>query len=201
MFLNFPQLFFLSIFTNFPRFPVFCLLCWTFSNYLLTKLPMTPIKFWLSSLCFILTDRLLQSKSSWYQNHDIYFINLYIFFGFFEFTEDFLLPPIYSIFYTGVCLFICLLKELGSEQAKSHWMHLFDFSPLCVFKCILKALAWADAKSHWLHWFFFSPLCLFKCVLKVLGSEQAKSHWLHLFDFSPLCVFKCFLKWPVWEEA
>ena len=148
MFLNFPQLFFLSIFTNFPRFPVFCLLCWTFSNYLLTKLPMTPIKFWLSSLCFILTDRLLQSKSSWYQNHDIYFINLYIFFGFFEFTEDFLLPPIYSIFYTGVCLFICLLKELGSEQAKSHWMHLFDFSPLCVFKCILKELSLEDAKSH-----------------------------------------------------
>ena len=41
-------------------------------------------------------------------------------------------------FYTGLCLFICLLKELGSEQAKSHWLHLFDFSPLCVFKCVLK---------------------------------------------------------------
>ena len=44
----------------------------------------------------------------------------------------------FSPFYTGLCLFICLLKELGAEQAKSHWLHLFDFSPLCVFKCLLK---------------------------------------------------------------
>ena len=43
-----------------------------------------------------------------------------------------------SPFFTEVCLFICLLKELGSEQVKSHWLHLFDFSPLCVFKCVLK---------------------------------------------------------------
>ena len=25
------------------------------------------------------------------------------------------------------------LKELGSEHVKSHWLHLFDFSPLCIF--------------------------------------------------------------------
>ena len=36
----------------------------------------------------------------------------------------------FSPFYTALCLFICLLKELGAEQAKSHWVHLFDFSPL-----------------------------------------------------------------------
>ena len=29
-------------------------------------------------------------------------------------------------------------------------------------------LAWKDAKSHWLHFFDFSPLCVFKCVLKAL---------------------------------
>ena len=43
-----------------------------------------------------------------------------------------------SPFYTGLCLFICLLKEFGSEQEKSHWLHLLDFSALCVFKCVLK---------------------------------------------------------------
>ena len=46
-----------------------------------------------------------------------------------------------SLFYTGLCLLICLLKELEAEQANSHWLHLFDFSPLCVFKCVLKSPA------------------------------------------------------------
>ena len=29
----------------------------------------------------------------------------------------------FSPFYTDLCLFICLLKELETEQAKSHWLH------------------------------------------------------------------------------
>ena len=48
----------------------------------------------------------------------------------------------FSPFY--MCLFICLSKELRAEQAKSHWLHLFDFSPLCLFKCLLKWLAFED---------------------------------------------------------
>ena len=64
-------------------------------------------------------------------------------------------------------------RKLGSEHAKSHWLHLFGFSPLCVFKCFLKLLASENAKSHWLHLFNFSPLCVFKCVLKVNAREEA----------------------------
>ena len=79
--------------------------------------------------------------------------------------------------YTGLCLFMCLLKELGSEQAKSHWLHLFNFSPLCILKCLLKELGSEHAKSHWLHWLYFSPLCVFKCILKALAWADAKSHW------------------------
>ena len=30
--------------------------------------------------------------------------------------------------------------QLARKDAKSHWLHFFDFSPLCVFKCVLKAL-------------------------------------------------------------
>ena len=57
-----------------------------------------------------------------------------------------------AIFYTNI---------VGREHlAKSHWLHLFGFSPLCVFKCLLKSPAWINAKSHWLH------LCAFKCLLK-----------------------------------
>ena len=46
----------------------------------------------------------------------------------------------FSPVYIDLCLFICLLKLLWTEQAKSHWLHLFDFS-LCVFKCVLRWLA------------------------------------------------------------
>ena len=95
-----------------------------------------------------------------------------------------------------LCVFKCVLKLLASDDAYSHWLHLFDFSPLCVFKCLLKLPASDDAYLHWLHLLDFSPLCVFKCLLKLLTWEDLKSHWLHLFDFSPLCVFKCFLKSP-----
>ena len=35
-----------------------------------------------------------------------------------------------------------------------------NLTPLYIFKCVLKLLAWEDAESHWLHLFDFSPLCL-----------------------------------------
>ena len=39
----------------------------------------------------------------------------------------------------------CVLKNESSnviyrENTESHWLHLFDFSPLCVFMCVLKLL-------------------------------------------------------------
>ena len=71
---------------------------------------------------------------------DIYFVDFNSYsqdFLWFYSTEVLPLPPVF----TALCLFKCLLKELGSKQAKSHWLHLFDFSPLCIFKCVLKALA------------------------------------------------------------
>ena len=118
--------------------------------------------------------------------------------------------------------FKCLHKLLGSENAKSRWLHLFGFSPLCIFKCVLKLLEREDAKSHWLHLLDFSPLCLFIWDFRELGSVQCKvalvefvwffsavrfqmclqmacPNWckaalVHLFGFSPLWVFKCLLK-------
>ena len=67
-----------------------------------------------------------------------------------------------------------------------------------IFKCFLKSPACEDTKSHWLHLFNFSPLCVFKCLLKSPDCKDAKSHRLHLFDFSPLCIFKWVLKLPAW---
>ena len=42
----------------------------------------------------------------------------------------------------------------AKEEAKSHWLQLFGFSPLWVFKCVLKLPALEDAKSQLLHWLF-----------------------------------------------
>ena len=53
--------------------------------------------------------------------------------------------PLTQIYFSPLCLFMCLRKALGSEHAKSHCLHFSDFSPLCVFKCVLKSLAWEHA--------------------------------------------------------
>ena len=73
----------------------------------------------------------------------------------------------------------------------SHWLHLFDLSPLCVFKCLLKLYAFEDAMSHWLHLFSFSPMCLFSFTWLASRSASCNSfpHWLQglrcQFDRSP----------------
>ena len=87
-------------------------------------------------------------------------------------------------------IFKCVLKLSTQKVAKSHWLHLFVFSPLCILECVLKLLAWTEAKSHWLHLFDFSPLWIFTCVLKSIAWAEVKSHRLHLFDFFQ-CASSC----------
>ena len=36
---------------------------------------------------------------------------------------------------------LCVFKRVLNEGAKSHWLHLFDFSPLCPCTCVLKVPA------------------------------------------------------------
>ena len=71
-----------------------------------------------------------------------------------------------SIDFSPLCDFKCILKLAGQVDAKLHWLHLFDLSPLCLFK------------SHWMHWFSFSPLrfhlrpqvsCLILCILAMVA--------------------------------
>ena len=47
-----------------------------------------------------------------------------------------------------VCFFKCLLKLSARTDAKSHWLHLYAFSPKGVFRCFLKSPAWIDGKSQ-----------------------------------------------------
>ena len=63
---------------------------------------------------------------------------------------------------------------------------------MCIFLCFLRARAHEDAKSHWSHVLDFSPLCIFKCALKLPACEDAKSHWLLLLVFPPRWVFNGF---------
>ena len=76
------------------------------------------------------------------------------------------------------------------------------------FNCLLKLSARTDAKSHWLHLYAFSPshkwlhlYAFFNCLLKLSARKDAKSHWLHFYTFSPEKVFKCFLKSHAWTDG
>ena len=84
----------------------------------------------------------------------------------------------------------------------SHWLHLFDFSPLCMFKCALKWPARDEVYPHWLHlWATLSSLRLLlswsisitsinlmcQCVLLLL-----LSNWLKIGKIR-LNYFKTFL--------
>ena len=56
------------------------------------------------------------------------------------------LPEMVEVHLLSGHLFDSVFVNMSSEKhasadAKSHWLHLFDFSPLCVFKCVLKLLA------------------------------------------------------------
>ena len=68
----------------------------------------------------------------------------------------------------------CVLSVDLPQRMQNHigCICLF-FSPLCVFKCLLKFPAREDAKLHWLYLFNFSPLCVIKCVLKLPASDDA----------------------------
>ena len=39
----------------------------------------------------------------------------------------------------------CLLKWSALKEAKSHWLLMFDFSPLCIFMCSIKWPLWENA--------------------------------------------------------
>ena len=54
---------------------------------------------------------------------------------------------------------------------------------LCVFICVIKVPARVDAYSHWLHLFEFSPLWSFKWVYKTTAQEDGMLRWLHMFCF------------------
>ena len=76
--------------------------------------------------------------------------------------------------------FTVLIKRCQSDQ----WF----------FWCLLKWPTWIDAKSHWLHLYGFSPQWVLTCFLKLSARADTKSHWLHLWYFSLEWVFKCLLK-------
>ena len=53
----------------------------------------------------------------------------------------FIITLITFVQFSCIVCFKCTLKLLGSEEAKSHWLHLCDLSPLCVFKWVLRLCA------------------------------------------------------------
>ena len=95
-------------------------------------------------------------------------------------------------------------------DAKSHWLHLYAFSPKGVFRCFLKSPAWIDGKSQMValvRFFQLSPQ-----IVCPKWSKDALVAFLHFFtwesfqmfsqiDFSPEGVFRCSLKSPAWIDG
>ena len=75
--------------------------------------------------------------------------------------------------------FKCVLKWHDQEDAKSHKLHLFDFSPLYFFKGLLKLPAREKAYSHWLHFLAFLHSTVVDCVFADESSCEK-----HLVDVS-----------------
>ena len=63
---------------------------------------------------------------------------------------------------TLLCVFQVVPQVACSKGCIITLVASIDFSPLCDFKCVLKLAGQVDAKLHWLHLFDLSPLCLFK---------------------------------------
>ena len=94
------------------------------------------------------------------------------------------------------CVFKCVCKWYGWEDAWLHWLHLYFSSPLCVFKCLLKLPPSEIALSHWSHLFDYS-LCIFKWVWRLPAQEDTKSHWLHFFTFLQMFPQLVLVRWYI----
>ena len=78
--------------------------------------------------------------------------------------------------FTPLCVFKYFLE--GSARKDAY----VTFS-LCVFKCLIKLPALEDAKSHWLRLFDCSLLCIFKCCLKSPASERKEIEMFSVYFF------------------
>ena len=67
------------------------------------------------------------------------------------------------------CVFSNVVSIACPRRGKVTLVAFFYFSTLFFFKWPARE----DAKSHWLHLFGFSPQCVFKCVLKTSTQEVA----------------------------
>ena len=86
-----------------------------------------------------------------------------------------------------VCFFKCLLKLSARTDAKSHWLHLYAFSPKGVFRCFLKSPAWIDGKSQMValvRFFQLSPqiVCPKRCKVALVA-------FLHFFSWGSFQMF------------
>ena len=65
------------------------------------------------------------------------------------------LPERMHMLLFSLCVFKCLIKLPALEDAKSHWLRLFDCSLLCIFKCCLKSPAWERKEIEMFSVYFF----------------------------------------------
>ena len=75
-------------------------------------------------------------------------------------------------------------------------VHLLGFSPEWVLLCTLRLLELAVEYSHWLQLFDFSPICFaILCSFRWLELTVEYSHWLQWCGLNPVCFKMCNLRW------
>ena len=98
---------------------------------------------------------------------------------------------IFCIFVLFSRVSLSVLNLPACADAKSHWLHLYAFSPNGVFRCFLKSSLnrWKVANG--------CTCMLFSTVSSNCLPEKMQSRIGCIFTlFSPEGVFKCFLKSP-----
>ena len=71
----------------------------------------------------------------------------------------------------------------------------------CFLTCLPKLPEHEDAYTHLLHLWDFSPVCVLIWFVRPPPVNEVYSQSLHLCDFTPLCILRCSIRWPDWEEA
>ena len=82
--------------------------------------------------------------------------------------------PCWIFHFSRLCGFRCLFKWPASEGACSHWLHLFDFSPLCIFSCFHCLIERMQSYIGCICLSF--PLCVFS---NVSSTHQDQSRYIH----------------------
>ena len=98
--------------------------------------------------------------------------------------------PIWSL---NILILICIIKDLISENALSHWLHWYGFSSVWILIWYIRTMLDENASSQWQHWNGLFPVWNLMWFIITLLYENASLHCLHWYGFSQVWILICFI--------